>query len=140
MRPLVGAGADNDGASLNLTCRRLELKTRITSSGQRLDRYALADRRPEPVGIAFEIGDDLGFGHEAVGVIAVVGMAGQLHRPVRGDQAEALPPVTPGLTDSSLLENDMLDVEPGELVADGKTGLSPANHHQPDGVVHRGQS
>src|SRR5438105_3283275 len=62
MRALVGAGADNDGASLNLTCRRLELKTRITSSGQRLDRYALADRRPEPVGIAFEIGDDLGFG------------------------------------------------------------------------------
>src|SRR6266581_4330693 len=117
MRALVGAGADDDGASLKLTCRRLEHKTRITSSGQRTDLNARTDGRPESGGIAFEIGDDLVFGHEAVGVIAVVAIAGQLHRPVRGHEAEGRPSVTPGLPDPPLLENDMIDIEPGQLVA-----------------------
>src|SRR2546428_12735481 len=117
MRALIGAGADDDGASLNLTCRRLEHEVRISVSGQRSNLYALANGCPESVGIALEIGDDLIFGHEAVGVIAVVGMAGQLHRPVRRNQAEAVPPVAPGLSDPPLLETDMLDVALGQLVA-----------------------
>ena len=139
MRALVGAGADNDGASLNRTCRRLQHETRIISSGQRTDLNARTNGRPESVRIAFEISDDLVFGHEAVEVIAVVGMAGQLHRPVRGDQAEALPPVAPGLSDPPLLENDVLDAELGQLVADRQARLAGADHNQPDGLAHRGQ-
>src|SRR5438270_362765 len=139
MRALVGAGADDDGARLNLTCRRLEHEARIIASGQRSDLYALPNGCPESVGIALEIGDDFIFGHEAVGIIAVVGMPGQLHRPVRGDQAEALPPVAPGLSDPSLLENDVLDAELGQLVADRQARLAGADHNQPDGLAHRGQ-
>ena len=139
MRALVGAGVDDDGASLNPTCRRLDHETRITSSSKRTDLNARTDRRPESLGIAFEISDDLVFGHEPVGVVAVVGIAGQLHRPVRGHQAEARPPVTPGLPDPSLLENNMLDVELGQLAADRQAGLSAADHNQPDGLAHGGQ-
>jgi hypothetical protein len=63
-------------------------------------------------------------GHEAVLRGIVVGESRQPRRPVRRDQAEAVPAVAPGLRDAAALEDDVLDTACRELVAHRETGLS----------------
>ena len=68
------------------------------------------------------MGDDLVAGHEPVGVVARVLAARETHRPVRGDQAEAVPPIPPGLADPAALQHDVADPKAGELMADREAG------------------
>jgi hypothetical protein len=88
--------------------------------------HAFAHRRG--VGIALEEGDDLVAGHEPVRIWPVVCAAGQLHRPVRGHEAEAVPAIAPCLPDAPPLEHDVLDATGRELVARREPGRAPADH------------
>ena len=80
--------------------------------------------------------DDLVARHEAVRVIAGIAAARKLHCRVRRDQTEALPAVTPGLTDAAPLENEMLDAERAQLVAHCQAGLPAADHDYLDPLPH----
>src|ERR1700758_2542279 len=81
--------------------------------------------------------DDLIAPHEPVGVLAGVRAARQLHRPVRRNQAEAVPAITPRLADPASVEHDVLDPEPRQLVADGEPGLARPDHDYADALHHR---
>ena len=70
---------------------------------------------------------DLVARREAVRALSVVGVAGQLHGPVRCDEAEAVPASSPRLPDAAPLEHDMLDAGLRQLMADGQPGLTGAD-------------
>ena len=91
---------------------------------------------PKPAGVALQVGDDLVARHEAVGVVAVVGAAGELHRPVRRHQAEAVPAPAPGLADATLLEDDVGDARLRKQAADREAGLTPADNDDRGIVNH----
>lgn len=78
-------------------------------------------------GIALEEPDDLVGKVEAVGILSVVGLSRQLHRPVRCHEAEALPPVAPGLADVTPFEDHMGHAGLAELVAESETCLPGAD-------------
>ena len=121
--------------------RRSPAEVRATKpSGCPVDRPdgdALPDRRPGGGRVALEVGDDLVAGHEAVGVVAGVGPAREPHGPVRGDEAEAVPAIPPRLADPAALQDDVVDPQARELVADRQAG-GPATHHQDVDTLHDG--
>ena len=89
----------------------------VRSSGRRRPR----GRAPRSGGVPLEVGDDLVAGHEAVGVVAGVGPSREPHGPVRGDEAEAVPAIPPRLADPAALQDDVVDPQARELMAD-RTG------------------
>src|SRR5215469_2369337 len=76
--------------------------------------------------IALEIGDDLGPGHEAVGVIAPIIRTRELRLPVGRVEGEGIPAmVAPGIPRRvRLLEDDMVPALPAQMVAERKPGLA----------------
>ena len=84
--------------------------------------------------------DEVVAGEVAVGVVAVVGVAGQVDGPVGGDQAEAVPASAPGLRNPSALEDDVVDARVGQLMADGQAGLPGPDHHDLVIVPHQSVS
>ena len=76
---------------------RLKVKPPSASAASDVTSAPLADRRTEGGGVASQMADDLIAEHESVGIEAVVGAAGQLDRPVRRHQAEAVPAPAPRL-------------------------------------------
>ncbi len=104
----------------------------------RLDRphrHPLANGGTEALRIALQKGHDVIAGHEAVGVIAVVGGAWELDGPVRRHQAEAVPPAPPCLTDSATLEDHMFDPRTRQLVTQAQPSL-PAAHDRHLDALH----
>jgi hypothetical protein len=87
--------------------------------------------------IALEVRHDLIAEDEAVGVAAVVGMAGELNEPVRRDQTEAVPAPPPGLPDPALLEHDVRNGRLRELAAHRESRLTGAHDHHVGSVGHR---
>src|SRR5690606_22181382 len=67
-------------------------------------------------GISFQVRDQLVARHEAVGIIAVIGLAGKLEGPVGQDQTEAVPTIPPGLGDPVPLHDHMLHSTAGQLM------------------------
>ena len=86
--------------------------------------------------VALQVRHDSVAGHEAIGIALIVRMAGQLQGPVRRDQAEAVPPVPPGLTHPALFEHDVRNARSRELATDRESGLTAADDDSPDTVVH----
>ena len=90
--------------------------------------HPLAHRGAERAGVGLQVGHDLVLAHEAVGIVARVGEAWQLERPVRTDQAQRVPSLAaPALGDASLLEHDVRAALLGQVVAHGEPGLPTAN-------------
>jgi hypothetical protein len=79
------------------------------------------------IGVALHERHELVAPHEPVRIGSVIGRAGELHGPVRGDDAEAVPAVAPCLRDPSALEDEVLDAALGELVAGRKPRLARAD-------------
>ena len=67
---------------------------------------------------------DLVTRHEAVGIAADVCAARKLHRPVRRDQAEAVPTIAPGLCDAGPLEDSVLEPKSRQFVTHREAGLT----------------
>ena len=101
-----------------------------------VDLDAFPHRRFEPCRVALEVRHDLIAGHEAVGVAAVVGMAGELDEPVRSDQTEAVPAPPPALPHPVPLEHDMVDALVRELMADREPCLAGADNDDLDPIGH----
>ena len=120
VRRPVGAGADDDGVRLPHTVRRDQVEAGAGARPDLLDRHAALDGAGVG-GDALEVGDDLVPGHVALGVVARVGMAGEIQRPVGRHQGEAVPAPPPGRTDVLGLEHDMLQPRQAQ----------PAAHRQP---------
>ena len=97
--------------------------------------HAFPDGRLESRGVALEVGRDLVPGHEAVWVAAVVCPVGQLDRPVRRDEAEAVPAVPPRLADPPAFEDDVLDPRLREHAARRQAGLPGPDDRYRD-VLH----
>ncbi len=69
--------------------------------------------------------DDLGGGHESVGVIAGVVVAGQPGLPVRGEQPQESPALgPPRVRHLTALEDDVVDRAFGEAAAHGQAGMA----------------
>jgi len=83
------------------------------------------DRRADETGVAGEGGDDVGDGHESVGVIAGVGVAGEPGLPVRGEQPQAGPALgPPRVRHLTALEHDVVDRALSEAAAHGQAGMA----------------
>ena len=104
----------------------------VGAAPERGDLDALAHGRREPGRVALEVRDDLVARHEAVGIVAVVGVPGELDGPVRRHQAEAVPPPPPRLPDAAPLQHDVRDAGLRQLVADRQPGLTAADDHDVD--------
>ena len=74
--------------------------------------------------------------HEPLRFIAIIGKAREAAEIVWGDEAEAIPTVSPGIADASAVEDDM--VPPGlcEMPAHGQSGLSAADHNRVNQFCH----
>ncbi len=79
---------------------------------------------------------DIVSGHEPIGIAPLVVAAWELQSPVGEYQAEAVPTSPPRLAYLAALEDDMLDPCVRELVAQGETGLSCADHHNVNSFGH----
>jgi hypothetical protein len=77
---------------------------------------------------ALEVPDDPVARDEALGIVARVRETRQAHRPVRCDQAEAVPQTAPGLADARTLKNDVANATLGQLVAHREARLTGADH------------
>ena len=94
----------------------------------RRDAVCGANRRRETRGEARDELDHLAHGHVAVGIGAVVAMAGQPALPVRREQAQRIPAlVPPGIRDLAALEHDVIDRAVGEQPARREAGVAGAD-------------
>jgi len=104
----------------------------VAAAGSRcylLHGDAFAQRRLEVGPEALHPGDDLVLDHEAVRVVAVIGVAGQLALPVRRDQGKAVPAfVFPGVEGLVLFQHQVIDVVVAKPVTGGEAGLAAAHH------------
>ncbi len=93
------------------------------------DGDALDDGRAELADVALDVVDDLIFDHKALGVLAVVGVAGQAALVIGRDEGKAVPALAaPRVGDSVFLENDMVvDAALSEAVARRKSCLATAD-------------
>src|SRR6516165_10532939 len=82
----------------------------------------------ESFDIALEVSDDLGSGHETIGIGAIVRGTRELRLPIGRVERKRIPPViAPCLTGPvRLLEHDVSVPMPGQAVADRKASLSAA--------------
>jgi hypothetical protein len=136
--PLIRAGANDHGRGEDVAARRPQevpaLRRRL--QGGHVD--PLAKRGPEAGGVPFQVLDDFVSNHEAVGIVAVVCAASrEPHRPVRRDQAEAVPAIPPGLAHADPLENDVLDASLRQLMARRQARLAATDDHDLDVLRHR---
>jgi len=136
--PLVGAGAEDYRPGHDLSGRGLQEETAVAPRPQRGYLDAFPHRRFEPCRVALEVRHDLIAGHKAVGVVAVVGMAGELEEPVRSDQTEAVPAPPPALPDPAPLEHAVGDARVRELAADREPGLTGTDNDNLDPIGHPG--
>ena len=63
-------------------------------------------------------------------------MAGELQRPVRPDETEAVPASAPRFGDAGALEKHVLDAGMRQLVAERQAGLPGADDRDFDGLAH----
>ena len=98
----------------------------------------LVDRGRERGGVLLEMADDLVPQHEAIRIRPGIFPAWKLNRPVRRDQAEAIPPIPPRLTDPTSLNHQMLNTTRTQLVADRQTSLAAPHHHHIRRLIHHG--
>ena len=81
------------------------------------------------MGEPLEVSDDLVTQDESFRVISVVGETWKAHRPVRCNQAKAVPAAAPGLTDLFALEHQVIDARGHELAADRQPSLARTDDH-----------
>ena len=76
---------------------------------------------------------DLGHRHVAVGIRAVVAIAGQPALPVRREQPQRVPALAaPGVRDLAALEHDVIDRALGEAAARREPGVAGADDDRRD--------
>ena len=93
---------------------------------------SLAHWGAERAGVGLQVGSHLVLAHEAVGIVARVGEAWQIERPVRTNQPQRVPSLAaPALGDASLLEHDVRPALLGQAGAYGETGLATTNDDDP---------
>src|SRR2546426_9155071 len=136
MRLLVRAGGENDSARAHLAVVGVKQERAISSDLESRDVDAFAHGRAERAAVSLQMTDDVVARHIAVRIRAVVCAAGELHRPVRRDEAETVPATAPGLADAASFEDDVLDTELGEFVTDGQAGLTGADDDDVEGLGH----
>ena len=134
MGTLERAGAQDDARGVQVTGGRPGDEA-VRRPIDRPDGDALPDGCPGSRGVSPEVGDDLVAGHEAVGVVARVDPAREPHGPVRGDEAEAVPAIPPRLADPAALQDDVVDAQARELMADRQAG-GPASDDQDVDMLH----
>ena len=118
MRPLVGAAADHHGVGLDRPFAGIQPEALGPARVEAVHGDALADR-PSMVGaIVFKVGHDHVAGHVTLGIAPRVRAARKVQGPVRRHKREAVPPITPCLTQAVPLEYDVLHAEPTQLPAD----------------------
>ena len=135
MGTLERAGAQDDAGGVQVAGRRPGDEA-ARCPFDRPDGDALPDGRSGSGSVSLEVGDDLVAGHEAVGIVAGIGPAREPHGPVRGDEAEAVPAIPPRLADPAPLQDDVVDPQARELVADRQAG-GPAPYDQDVDALHR---
>jgi len=121
--PRVGAAGKHDLSGTHLARRSRQPKA-IRARSQAGYRHALVNRRGERASVGLQVAHDLVPRREAVGLIAGIGGAGEADGPVGGVQEKAVPAGAPALPDPAPLQDDVVDPEPGELMADGEAGLA----------------
>ncbi len=105
----------------------------VGATTDRLDRDPAPHRRIELPAVPVEELHRVRRGHEPVGVIALVPVAGEHRHPVRGEQPERVPAfVTPRVRHLTALEHHVIDAGPGEVMAHRQTSGAGAHDHDRD--------
>src|SRR5690606_24870903 len=98
-----------------------------------LDGGVGLDRCAERTCVAVEVSSEVGCAHVAVGVGALVAMAGKTAHPVRGERAQRVPSFAhPALTDTATVEDHVVVAESGQVPACGEPGLPGADDDRVD--------
>ena len=92
-----------------------------------VDHNARLDRRIEVPGPARHVGDEIIARHEAIRIVAIVGLPGQIDRPVRRHEAERVPALPPGTRNHTLVKDDMRQAGLRQEIADRQPRLAGAN-------------
>ena len=125
MRALVGPRREHHRARVDGAGRGLEGEARrAIQGGQGAHLHAAPERRPEALGIAFEVGDDAVPRHVPVRLRSLVATAGQHEGPVGQHEAEAVPAPAPGLADLTALQHQVGYALLRQLMAYGEARLA----------------
>jgi hypothetical protein len=135
-RSLVGARRDDHGAGGQRVAGRLDAEA-VAVPGDVRHLDALPDGRGEALCVRLEVADHLCARREGLGLGPCVREAGQVQRPVRRVEDEAVPPLgAPRLADPATLQHDVRDPSLGEVVARRQSRLAGADHDRVD-RLHR---
>ena len=138
MRTLIRAGRQDDRSREQIVVSGAEPEAAVLRRDLR-DVDALADGSGEALGVALEVRNGLVAGQEAFGIVAAVGMTGELQEEVRRVQPEAVPAAgSPGLPDAPLLEHDVLAIVTAQVVAGCEARLPAPDDDRLDPVRHDG--
>jgi len=126
-REMVAADRNDDRRGVpDASRRRHDEPAVFVGEVRHLD--AFAHRRRERRSIRLDVLHDLVLHHEAVGIVARIGKAGQLALPVRRDEREAVPAFgAPRMADAMPLEHDVIDAVLLQAPTRGKPGLAGAD-------------
>jgi hypothetical protein len=136
MRLLIGPRRDDDVPRTELSGGRSKEEAPPVDRSEGGDLDTLADGCSDARRVPGEMGDDRVSRQESVRIVAAIGPAGKLDRPVRRDETEAVPAPAPGLPDHAAVQDDVIDTGVGQLVAQGESGLSGSDHRDIDVVAH----
>lgn len=135
LRALVRAGRQDDVACGDRARGGVRDEAAVRR-GQTGDLHAQPHRRVDHGRVLGQVVDDVGAGHEAVRVGAVVGHAGQQEGEVRGDEAEAVPAVVPAAAEPvAAVDHQMADAGAGQVMAGGQARL-PGSDDQRADLLH----
>jgi len=85
-------------------------------------------RRIDHARIAGDEGDGFRHGAEAIGIIALIAIAGQATLPIGRQQAQRIPALgAPGIRHLAALEQHMIDAALAEAAADRQAGVTGAD-------------
>jgi hypothetical protein len=131
---IAGAGRDDDGTALPVAPIRAHQISGIGAAHRRDCRVGL-QRSRDRFRVALDEIDDFGNRAIAIGIAAVVAVAGQPALPVRRQQAQRVPALRPPrVGDLAALHDHVIDGAIGEAAAHGQAGMSCANDDCGDGT------
>ena len=130
---VIPADGEHHRIGAQCTAVRFQQKSAVGPAFERRDGDALEHRRCDMLGVVLDIGDDLVAQHEALWIAAAVRKTRKLTLPIGRHQAESIPTLgLPGMCNHILLEDDVLDAVPPQMVARGQPRLTPADDGDAD--------
>src|SRR5690348_8929884 len=122
------SGGDHHGSGMPSTLAALNSITAMDAAHRQHCR-ASDDWSREACRVLLKASCVFSRGHEAVGIVALIGPVGEPVHPVGCEQAEGIPALSaPALCNAAALQHDVVDLLAIKATAHGKAGLTGADN------------